>query len=210
MDSMRLRKSFWNVPAALLAMATSILFTGVAGAVVDADESIDPDSPNYDGSAGYVDASDSSFSTGVDFMCVDIDNDFQIGCDSDHPDKVKLARFVGEVSQKKRGNNASAWMWVGEMGGFDVGGTLFPLDCERVQLKGKLKNRNEKIESECKLTKCELPTSLSEDQYRSAEACIDDAEATGDLGKKVTTLKRDKNNLLGGKIKSKGVWLEND
>jgi len=207
---MRFRKSFWNAPSALLATATLILLTGVAGAIFNSSNDIDPDSPNYDGSAGYVDGSGSSFSTGVYFMCVDIDNDFQIGCDTDHPDKVKLTRWRGEVNQKKKDNNASAWMWVGMLGGIDEGDTLFPLDCEKVQLKGKSNDRNEKIESECKLTKCELPTSLSEDQYRSAEACIDDAEATGDLGKKVTTLKRDNNGLLGGKIKSKGVWLEDD
>jgi len=207
---MRFRESFWNVPSALLATATVILFTGVAAAIFDSSNEIDPDSPNYDGSAGYMDGSGSDFSTGVDFMCVDIDNDFQIGCDSDHPDKVKLARWRGEVNQQKKDNNASAWMWVGMLGGIDEGGTLFPLDCEKVQLKAKSNDRNEKIESECKLTKCELPTSLSEDQFRSAEACIDDAEATGDIGKRVTTLKRDNNNLLGGKIKSKGVWLEGD
>ena len=79
-----------------------------------------------------------------------------------------------------------------------------------MQLKSKSNDRSEKIESECKLTKCEFPTSLSEDQFRSAEACIDDAEATGDIGKKVTTLKRDNNNLLGGKIKSKGGWVADD
>ena len=201
---MRFSKSSWNVSPALLATAALILIAGVAGAVFDSNDDILPDSPNYNGSGGYVDASGNIFATGVYFMCADADNDFEIGCDSEHPDKVSLSTNTGRVDQRKNGNNAHAWMSVVKMGGI-VEDTTFDLDCEKVQLKGKSNDKTDKIDAQCTLKKCVVPGGLLIDQVRSAEACIEDSEENGEIGKKVTTLKLDRNNLLGGKITSKGL-----
>jgi hypothetical protein len=203
---MRFSESFWNVPSALLATAALILLAGVAGAILNADGIIIPDSPKYDGSGGYVDANGDLYETGVWLSCEDIDNDFRIGCDSDHPDSVNISRKQGKVDQKKRDNNADAWIAVDEMGGITED-AVYPLDCDRVQIKGKLNDDKMTIESQCTLTKCEVPGDLTLDQIRSAEDCMEDSEDNGDLGKSVTTLKLDNNNLLKGKIKSKGMWL---
>jgi hypothetical protein len=74
-------------------MAALILIAGAAAGqgFFDSSESIDP-GDGYQGTAGYVDGSGSTFSTGVSLMCVDINNNFEIGCDSDHPDKVTCRR----------------------------------------------------------------------------------------------------------------------
>ena len=202
---MRFSKSFKNAAPALLATAALILVTGLAGAVFDADEDIFRDSPNFNGSGGWVDGSGDSFSTGVWFGCSDIDNDFQIGGDSDHPDNVTIAPKTGKVDQRKADNNAYAYMSVGEMGGI-VEETEFELNCEKVQLKGKSNDDTQAIESKCMLKKCAIPGGLTLDQIASAQQCIENAEDSEDIGKKVTTLKLDNNNLLKGNIWSKGTW----
>jgi hypothetical protein len=113
---------------------------------------------------------------------------------------------AGEVDQKKNGNNADAWIAVDEMGGI-IEDTVYPLDCERVQIKGKLNDVYDTIESQCTLTKCEIPGGLTIDQLRSATECMEGSEENGDLRKSVTTLKLDNNNMLKGKVKSKGSWI---
>ena len=202
---MRFSKTFWNVPSALLATAALVLIAGLAGAVFDSDEDIYPDMPNYSGSGGWVDGSGSDYSTGVWFSCEDNDNAFSIGCDSEHPDNVTISPKQGKVDQKKKDNNAYAYLDVGEMGGI-VEETEFELDCQKVQIKGKSNDDTQAIESKCTLTKCQIPGGLTLDQIASAEQCIDDAEDAEDIGKKVTTLKLDNNNLLKGNIWSKGTW----
>lgn len=82
----------------------------------------------------------------------------------------------------------------------------YPLDWEKVQIKGKIDDDKLTIESQCTFTKCDIPGSLTIDQIRSAEDCMEDSEDNGDLGKSVTTLKLDNNNLLKGTITSKGTW----
>ncbi|MBW2578051.1 MAG: hypothetical protein JRE38_08290 [Deltaproteobacteria bacterium] len=202
---MRFFKSFRKVPSALLATAALVLITGLAGAVFNEDVGIDPDSPNYNGSAGWVDGSGEDYSTGVYLMCNDDDNAFEIGCDSWHPDNVTMSTKQGKVDQKKTNNNAYAYMSVGEMGGI-VEEQEFELNCKKVQIKGKSNDDKETVESKCTLTKCEIPGGLTLDQIASAEQCIEDAEDAENIGKKVSTLKLDNQNLLKGNIWSKGVW----
>jgi hypothetical protein len=200
-------KSIWKVSPALLATAALILITGVAGAVFDADRLIDPNSPNFDGSGGWVDGSGDDFSTGVYFFCGSLDASFEMGCYSEHPDDVSISSNQGKVEQKKRGNNARAYMNVAELGGITVD-TEFDLDCQKVQLKGKSNDNTERLESKCTLTKCQIPGALSRDQIASAMQCIEDQEDAGNIGRKVTKLSLDKNNLIKGRIWSRGVWQE--
>jgi hypothetical protein len=202
---MRFSETFRNARSALLATAALILIAGVAGAIFDASVTIDPESPKYDGSGGGVDGSDSSFGTYVYFMCNDADNEFTINCDSHHPDRVSISTKQGMVDQKKRDNNAHAWIDVLEMGGI-IEDTTLDLDCDKVQIKGKANDDKLTAESQCTLSKCVVPGELTIDQVRSAEICIDDSEENGTIGKNVTTLKLDNNNMLKGKIKSKGDW----
>jgi len=198
---MRLSKSYWNV---LLATAAVILMAGIAGAIFNSDDSIDPDSPNYNGSGGWVDGAGEDFSTGVYFMCLDNDNDFQIGCDSEHPDGVKLSNNQGKVDQRQRDNNAYAYISVTEMGGI-ADDTEYELDCDRVQLKGKSNDNNDKMDVQCRLKGCEIPGDLTVAQIQSAETCIDDAQDLDNIGKRVTNLRLNNKNLLRGKITSRGV-----
>ena len=198
---MRLSKSYWNV---LLATAAVILMAGLAGAIFDSDDPIYPDSPQYNGSGGWVDGSGEDFSTGVWFGCSDSDNDFYIGCDSDHPDSVKLSNNQGKVDQRKRDNNGYAYLDVYEMGGI-VEDTEFGLDCERVQLKGKSNDNNDRMDVQCMLKGCQIPEGLTVGQLQSAETCIDDAQDLDNIGRRVTNLRLNNNNELGGKITSKGV-----
>jgi hypothetical protein len=197
-------KSIWKVSPALLATAALILITGVAGAVFNADRAIDPNSPNFNGSGGWVDGSGENYSTGVYFMCTDSDNDFEMGCDSNHPDRASMSTNSGKVDQRKNDNPGDAWMVVNEMGGIDEGGATIPLDCDRVQLKGKSNDRNDKIDSQCTLKSCDIPGALTVDQVRSAIACMDDSVDNGSLGKNVESLKL-KNDTIEGKITSKGL-----
>jgi len=202
---MRFSKSFWNVPSALLATAALVLFTGLAGAVFDDSVDIDPDSPNYDGSNGYVDADGDSYSTGVWFTCEDGNDDITIGCDSWHPDNVTISTKQGKVDQKKTDNNATAYMVANLIGGQAVN-IDEDLECKKVQIKGKANDDKLTAESKCTLTKCEIPGGLTVEQIGLIEDCIDDAEESGDIGKKVSTLKLDNQNLLKGNIWSKGIW----
>jgi len=109
------------------------------------------------------------------------------------------------VDQKKTNNNAIAYLSVGEMGGIVVEDE-FELDCKKVQIKGKANDDKLTAESKCTLTKCELPGGITLDMIASAEQCIEDAEDAENIGKKVSTLKLDNQNLLKGNIWSKGSW----
>jgi hypothetical protein len=202
---MRFSKSFWNVPSALLATAALVLFAGLAGAVFNASVGIDPDSPNYDGSNGYVNADGSNYGTGVWFTCEDENNTITMGCDSWHPDNVTISTKQGKVDQKKTNNNAIAYMEASLIGGqaVDIDEVL---ECKKVQIKGKANDDKFTAESKCTLTKCEIPGGLTVEQIGLIEDCIDDAEDSGNIGKKVSTLKLDNQNLLKGNIWSKGMW----
>jgi hypothetical protein len=219
---MRFRKSFWKISPALLAAAALILIAGVVGAVIDADESIDPESPDYDASEGGVDLSGDEFDVRVSFrsVCVDPDdpkskdNDFEFGCESTHIDRVNLSTHQGSLDQKMRNNNAHAWMDVTEIGG-GVKNTIYDLACERVLIKGKSNDDTEKIEARCTLRKCTPPKThnnivISDEQFQSALDCLDTSEEDGSLGERVQTLRLDKNGEFSGEITSKGVWLEDD
>ncbi|MBW2716575.1 MAG: hypothetical protein JRD03_10885 [Deltaproteobacteria bacterium] len=190
----------------MLATAALILMAGVAGAIFDDGTDIDPDSPKYDGSAGYVYAEEESSGSGVYLMCNDIMNDFQIGCDSTHPDSVNLTPKQGKTDQKKRDNNAYAWIWADEIGGIDEDNTTFELTCDRVQMTGKANDDKFTAEARCTLSKCDIPGGLTVDQVIAMGDCIDDAEDSGNIGKGVSTLRLDNKNQLKGNIKSKGGW----
>jgi hypothetical protein len=198
-------KLFWNVSPALLTMAALILIAGAAAGqgFFDSSESVDP-GDGYQGTAGYVDGSNSDFSTGVSIMCVDINNDFEIGCDSDHPDKVNLSTKQGQVEQKKKGNNADAWMVASKLDGADVD-INESLDCEKVQLKGKANNVNQKIDVKCTLKKCELPAGVTPAQIDAAIDCAVAAVGSGDIGRKAGRVSQNSDDQLSGHIRSKGV-----
>jgi hypothetical protein len=202
---MRVSKLFWNVSPALLTMAALILIAGAAAGqgFFDSSESIDP-GDGYEGTAGYVDGSGSDFSTGVSLMCVDINNNFEIGCDSDHPDKVNLSTKQGQVEQKKRGNNADAWMVASKLNGVDVD-INESLDCEKVQLKGKANNVNQKIDVKCTLKKCDLPAGVTAAQIDAAIDCAVGAVGNGDIGRKAGRVSQNSDDQLSGHIRSKGV-----
>jgi hypothetical protein len=203
---MHFPKIHQNIFSALLVTAMLTLIAGVARAILDADVDIKPDSPGYDGSAGYVDASGTSYSSAVAVYCTDADNDFHIYCETDHPDKVSLSNAQGQVSQTKKGNNATAAIDVDRMGGIDVDAE-FLLSCEKVQVKGKSNDSTERAEVQCMLKGCEIPGALTINQIRSAIDCIDGSVASGDIGKKVQKLRVGNDNRIQGKIKSKGDWL---
>ena len=203
---MRSISSLWNVASAFLAMAGLILTAGVASAQFfnDYAYAIDPDSPGYDGSDAWVEASGDNYSAGVEFYCTDIDNDFYIGCETTHPDSVNVSKNQGKVDQKKNNNNAYAYMSVGEMGG-EIEETEFELSCEKVQVMGMANIQNDKVKVQCALKGCEIPGGLTLNQIDSAVACINAAEDSGDLGKKVQSLKLNNNNRLNGKVKAAGM-----
>ena len=203
---MRFSKSFWNVPSALLAMAALILVAGSAAGqdFFDADAFIDPDD-GYQGSGGRVDGSGDDFYTDVYANCVNADNNFEIGCYSDHPDSVNLSKKQGKVDQKKKDNDANVWMVATAIGG-EAEDIDEDLDCEKVQIKGKSNSDKFTIDAKCTMKKCKLPGSVSVAQIDAMIQCIDDEVENGDLGKKVGNLKKNTDNEITGKITSKGVW----
>jgi len=220
---MRFSKLFWNVSLALLATTVPILTTGVVGAaadILDSDHTIDPLSPDYDGSEGGVDASGDTYGTWVAFDCLTLDsdlevvNDFRFECRSNHPDKVNLSS--GVVDQKRPNNNAEILWTVNRLDGFSEQGRVYNLLCDKVWLRGKSNNRNEQIEASCLIKKCDTPPvkpepqGITEKQLRAAFDCLDTAEAEGTLGERVQTLKLLDGNVISGTIKSKGFWATED
>jgi hypothetical protein len=204
---MRFSKSFWNVPSALLATAALILLAGGATAFFNSSNGIQADIPNWLGSFGFVDGFADDYETAVGFTCVDPDSDFAMGCYSTHPDSVNMTPKQGKVDQKKRDNNAVAWIEASKLDG-DPLELDTDLVCDKVQIKGKSNDDKETIESKCTLNKCAIPGELTLNQIAAIVDCVDDSEDSGLLGKKVQTLKLDKNNLLKGNIWSKGTWEE--
>jgi hypothetical protein len=131
-----------------------------------------------------------------------------LGCFSTHPDNVTISPKQGKVDQKKKDNNAIAWISAQKLDGIVLDPEIIeqPLLCKKVQIKGKSNDDKETIESKCTLTKCDLPGGLTLDDLAAIGNCIDDSEDAGLLGKKVQTLKLDNNNQLKGNIWSKGTW----
>jgi len=205
---MRFSNSFWKVPPVLLATATLILIAGLAGAIFDAKNPIIPDQPKYTGSGGYVNGEDSDFGAGVWFDCADDENDFTIGCYTDHPDLIIVGTKTVKVDQKVNGNGAYGYMDVVEMGGI-VENAQAKLVCDKVKMISFSNDDSDKIKSRCILVRCSIPSgttlSLTLDQIESALACIDDSEVDGSLGKSVSTLTLDNNDLLRGNITSQGL-----
>jgi hypothetical protein len=198
---MDLSKTFWK---GLLATTAAIAIAGVAGAIFDSNDTIVPDSPNYNGSGGWVNGAGAEFSSGVYFMCANIDNDFTVQCETEHPDAVSVSASAVKVNQRRKENNARVFIDVTEMGGI-VMDAVYDLECERVQITGRSNERMDRIESQCTLKGCMVPDELTLDQIRSAEVCIEQAEQIHNIGQNVTTLKLKANDLLAGKIRSKGV-----
>jgi hypothetical protein len=205
---MRYAKSLWKVSPALLATAALVLVAGGATAIFNSANGIQADIPNYLGSFGYVDGFGDTYETGVGFTCVDLNSDFAMGCFSTHPDNVTISPKQGKVDQKKKDNNAIAWISAQKLDGVVLDPEIIeqPLLCKKVQIKGKSNDDKETIESKCTLTKCDLPGGLTLDDLAAIGNCIDDSEDAGLLGKKVQTLKLDNNNQLKGNIWSKGTW----
>lgn len=219
---MRFSKLFWNVSLALLATTVLILITGVVGAaadILDSKHTIDPLSPNYDGSEGEVDASGDTYGVWVAFDCLTLDpdleveNDFRFECRSNHPDKVNLSS--GVVDQKRPNNNAEILWTVNTLDGRNEG-RVYNLLCDKVWLRGKSNNRNEQIEASCLIKNCDAPPptggpqAITEKQLQAAFDCLDTAEAEGTLGERVQTLKLLDGNVISGTIKSKGFWATED
>jgi hypothetical protein len=220
---MRFSKLLWNVSLAPLATTVLILTMGVVGAaadILDSEHTIEPISPNFDGSEGGVDASGDTYETWVAFECLtlqpdlDIDNDFRFECRTNHPDKVNLNS--GQVDQRRANNNAEILWTVNYLDGINEQGRVYNLLCDKVLLKGKSNNGNEQIEASCMVKGCDAPPStggpqaITEAQLAAAFECLDTAEAEGTLGTRVQTLKLLNDNTINGTIRSKGFWATDD
>ena len=209
---MRFFKSFWKISPALLAMAALILIAGAAAGqendFFNSDAGISPEE-NYQSSSGHVDGQGEEYSTSVLAWCEDlgIGISYIIGCESWHPDKANMSTNQGQVEQKKRNNNAIAWMAASLLGGEEV--TLDAiLDCEKVQLKGKYNTKNDRIESKCTIKKCKLPEGMTVGDIDDAIDCAEDAVDIGTLGKRVGSLRKNSDNEISGHIKSKGTSIK--
>ena len=204
---MRFSNSLWKISPALLAMAALILIAGAAAGqdFFNRDAAIDPEE-NYQGSTGHVDGQGEEYSTSVGPMCANDIVDFSIGCESTHPDRANLTKTQAQIDQKKRDNNAVAWMAANKLGG-EVVNIDEALECDKVQLKGKYNTRNDRIEAKCTIKNCKIPNGVTVGDIDDAIECADDAEDSGDLGKKVSSVKKNNANELSGNIKSKGTPL---
>jgi len=198
---MRFSKSLWKISPALLGMAALILIAGAAAGNGFFNDSagIDPDE-KYAGTGGGLNGTGPQFATGVEATCENegIDIAYTIGCDTWHPDKVNLTKDQGQVDQKKKGNNADAWMESNRLDG------TAGLDCEKVQLKGKYNTKNETIDVKCTIKNCQLPQDLEIGDVNDMIDCADEAQDSGALGKSAGSLKL-KGDLLSGNIRSKGT-----
>jgi hypothetical protein len=197
---MRFSKSLWKISPALLGMAALILIAGAAAGengFFNDSAGISPDE-KYAGTGGGVDGAGQEYETGVYAMCDNGDIAYEIGCDSWHPDRVNLSTHQGQVDQKKRDNNADAWM-----AGSRLDGTA-GLDCEKVQLKGKYNTKNETIDVKCTIKNCQLPQDLQIGDVNDMIDCADEEQDSGDLGKRAGNLKL-KGDLISGHIRSKGT-----
>ncbi len=202
---MRFSNSLWKISPALLAMAALILIAGAAAGqdFFNNSAGIDPDE-KYAGTTGGVDGHDSQYETGVMAMCENAEVDYTIGCDTWHPDRVNLSTHQGQVDQKKRGNNAIAWMSANLIGGEIVELGPVDLDCEKVQLKGKYNTKKETIDVKCTIKNCQLPQGLELGDVNDMIDCAEEAQDSGALGKRAGNL-RLRQDLLSGHIRSKGT-----
>jgi len=202
---MRFSNSLWKISPALLAMAALILIAGAAAGqeFFNYAAGINPEE-NYQGSSGWLEAQDDEYSTGVYAMCSNDIIAYEIGCESWHPDKVNVTKTQAQVDQKKRNNNAVAWMAVTLLGGEEVD-IEEELECEKVQLKGKGNTRNDRIDAKCTIKKCKLPSGVTVGDIDDAKECAADAKESGDLGKRVGNISRNNDDELSGSIKSKGT-----
>jgi hypothetical protein len=200
----------WKISPALLAMAALILIAGAAagqdffnnvGAIVTPDE-------KYAGTTGGVDGHGSEFETEVEVTCQNDTVDFTIGCNTWHPDRVNLSTHQGQVDQKKKNNNAIAWISVNKIGGEVI--ETFDSDfegCDKVQLKGKYNTKKDQMDIKCTIKNCDLPGIINVDFINDAIACAEEEEDSGDLGKRAGNLKL-KGDQLSGHIRSKGTPVE--
>jgi hypothetical protein len=208
---MRFSKIIWKISPALLGMAALILIAGAAagqengffnnsGVIVTPDE-------KYAGTTGGVDGFGSGFETEVEANCENegIDIDYTIGCNTWHPDRVNLSTHQGQVDQKKKGNNAVAWIEVNIYKG--VVDWEEELDCDKVQLKGKYNTKNETMDIKCTIKNCQLPDPITVGFINDAIDCAEAEQDSGDLGKRAGNLKL-RGDLLSGHIRSKGTPVE--
>jgi hypothetical protein len=200
-------KTSWKTSPVLLAMAALILIAGAAAGqendFFNTGAGINPDD-KYQGSSGYVVGSDESYWSGVYAMCASEEIEYEIGCNTWHPDRVNISTHQGQVDQKKRDNNADAYMEFTRRNGQDQDTEELELDCDKVQLKGKYNTKNEKIDAKCTIKNCDLPGNLTVAEIEDAIDCAEDAVDNEELGKRVGNLKL-KNGKISGHIRSKGT-----
>jgi hypothetical protein len=207
---MRFSKIIWKISPALLGMAALILIAGAAAGqgndFFNDAAGIDPDE-KYAGTTGGVDGVGSEYESWGQAMCEDAQVDYTIGCVSWHPDRVNLSTHQGQVDQKKRDNNAIAWISVNKFGGEVIETFDSDLECDKVQLKGKLNTKKPQIDVKCTIKKCALPGIITVDFINDAIACAEEAQDSGALGKRAGNLKLRNIDELSGDIRSKGTPL---
>jgi hypothetical protein len=206
---MRFSKIIWKISPALLGMAALILIAGAAsgqGFFDDHSVLLTPDE-KYAGTTGALDGEGSEYETEIQVRCANegIDIVYLIGCNTWHPDRVNLSTHQGQVDQKKRDNNAGAWIAAERYKG--VVDWFEPLSCDKVQLKGKNNTKRDQMDIKCTLKNCELPGPITVDFINDAIACAEAAEDSGELGKRAGNLKL-KNGELSGHIRSKGTPID--
>jgi hypothetical protein len=205
---MRFSKSFWNVPSALLATAALVLIAGTAAGqdeFFDYDMTTDILDDGYEGSWGRVDGSGDSTYDEVYFWCEDANNSFEIGCYTDHADKVNLSKTTGKVDQGKKGNYANVWMAASALGGNEVD-IDEDLTCDKVTIKGKGESKKWTADVKCQIKNCKLPADLTVGEKDAIIECAEAALDNEDLGKKVGKMRLNSDDEITGKIRSKGVW----
>jgi hypothetical protein len=204
---MRFSSSLWKISPALLAMAALILIAGAAAGengFFNDSAGIDPDE-KYAGTSGGVDGDGSEYETEVEVTCENDTVDYTIGCNTWHPDRVNLSTHQGQVDQKKRDNNAIAWISVNKIGGEIIETFDSDFECDKVQLKGKLNTKRDQIDVKCTIKKCVLPGIIDVDFINDAIDCAEEAEDSGALGKNAGNLKLRNIDELSGHIRSKGT-----
>jgi hypothetical protein len=207
---MRFSKIIWKISPALLGMAALILIAGAAAGQENGffnNEALINPEDKYQGSGGYVDGEGEEYESGVWARCASPQIEYRIGCDTWHPDKVNISTHQGQVDQKKKNNNAQAWMIFTRRLGENQDPEELDLDCDKVQLKGKYNTKNEKIDAKCTIKNCGLPGNLTVEEIQDAIDCAEAAVDNEELGKRAGNLKL-KGDQLSGHIRSKGTPVE--
>jgi hypothetical protein len=206
---MRFSKIIWEISPALLVMAALILIAGAAAGqgndFFNDAASIKPDE-KYKGTGGVLDGTDNVYGTSIWVACSDDTIDYDIRCDTEHPDNVNISKHQGKVDQKKKGNNARATMRAWVLNSLPVvdGPFVADLVCEKIQVKGKYNTKNDKMDLKCTVKKCKFLLGITTADIEDAIDCTEDAVDSGVLGKKATNLKL-RNGLISGNISSKGT-----